>query len=222
MHVEPGLVGPLKVLAANAAAATVVAWGLRAQLAEALRVNPLQPLKTVLATVFFTLFMQSYHVPVGPSELHFVGAMAMYLTLGFTPTLLGFAAGLLLQGLAFEPGDLVHLGVNSLSLMVPLIGLHYARGRAYFDAARGRHLTWVRIVQLDALYYAGVTLMVGFWLSIGETATPVADWARFAASYLIIVAIEPLVTVAAVFGLKRLDGRPIARLFAVERLTLRA
>lgn len=35
---------------------------------------------------------------------------------------------------------------------------------------------------LDAVYYAGVTLMVGFWLSISNDAAPVADWALFAAS----------------------------------------
>src|SRR5207244_6248137 len=80
--------------------------------------------RTLLAAVFFTLCMQAFHLKVGPSELHFVGAMPMYLAFGLVPTLLGFAAGLLLQGLLFEPADLVHLAVNTLSLAVPLLALH--------------------------------------------------------------------------------------------------
>ena len=60
------------------------------------------------------------------------------------------------------------------------------------------------VLQLDAAYYAGVTLMVGFWLAIGEVATPLADWLRFAASYLAVVAVEPLLTVVVLLGVARL------------------
>jgi hypothetical protein len=49
--------------------------------------------------------------------------------------------------------------------------------------------------------------MVGFWLSIGEVATPWAEWARFAASYLAVVAIEPAITVAVLLGVARLRAR---------------
>lgn len=59
--------------------------------------------------------MQVWHLPIGPSELHMVGAMPIYLLLGFVPTLLGFGLGLLLQGLIFEPQDLAHLSINFLS-----------------------------------------------------------------------------------------------------------
>ena len=117
MHIEPGFVAATKVAAANAGAIGVILWGCKEQAKEFLS-QPWVPLKTVLAAGFFSLFMQVYSVPVGPSELHFVGAMAMYLTLGFTPTLIGFAVGLLFQGLVFNPGDLYHLGVISLSLIL--------------------------------------------------------------------------------------------------------
>ena len=134
-------------------------------------------------------------MPVGASELHFVGAMPIYMLLGFVPTLVGFAAGLLMQGLLFEPQDLVHLGVNSLSLMVPLMVLHHSIGKRLAGQFNVKN-----ILKLDASYYAGVTVMVGFWLSMGTEATPFADWALFASSYLGLVVVEPFIT----YGLVRL------------------
>ncbi|MCW8860859.1 MAG: energy-coupling factor ABC transporter permease [Rhodospirillales bacterium] len=220
MHIEPGFVAPAKVILANAGAVTVVAWGVVAHLKQLVR-EPWAPLKTVAAAAFFSVFMESFHMPVGASELHFVGAMAMYLTLGFVPVLLGFGLGLLVQGLLFNPGDLIHLGVNSLSLMLPLLTVHYTMGRRLFDKSLNQRISWARIVQLDAMYYAGVTGMVGFWLFIGEVQTPFSAWLSFAASYLALVAVEPFVTLLAVKGLKKYEETPlVSRLFAVKNLQL--
>ena len=41
--------------------------------------------RSLIAGLLFTLFMQAFHLPVGPSELHFLGAMPLYLALGFVP-----------------------------------------------------------------------------------------------------------------------------------------
>jgi len=171
MHIEPGVLAAGKVAVANLAALALVAAA-----AWPVARRPALALRTLLAAAFFTLCMQAFHLKVGPSELHFVGAMPMYLAFGLVPTLLGFALGLLLQGLLFEPTDLMHLAVNTLSLALPLLALHATLGR------RVQAVTLRTVLELDATYYAGVTLMVGFWLSIGEVATPLADWARFAAS----------------------------------------
>lgn len=220
MHIEPGYVAPAKIVLANAGAIGVFAWGCKEQIKEFLS-QPWGPLKSLLAAVFFSLFMESFHMPVGPSELHFVGAMAMYLTLGFTPTLLGFGIGILFQGLLFEPGDLYHLGVNSLSLMLPLITVHYVAGRRYFDKTVSKRLSWARIVKLDAMYYTGVTGMVGFWLMIGDVPTLFSAWAAFAGSYLAIVACEPIFTYLAVKGLKSIEDHGlVARLTAVRDLRI--
>ena len=100
MHIEPGLIAPTKVLLAN-----VSALGLLALYGQGLLRQPADLIRTLIAALFFSVFMQGFHLPVGPSELHFVGAMAIYLTLGFLPTLFGFALGLLLQGLLFDPLD---------------------------------------------------------------------------------------------------------------------
>lgn len=216
MHIEPGYIAPAKLAFANATALGVVVGYLRHVL-----LRPWEIAKMLLAALFFSLFMQGFHQPVGPSELHFVGASAIYLTLGFVPTLLAFPVGLALQGALFEPADLVHLAVNSLSLIVPLIAVHYTIGRKFFAEGAAARLSWARIVKLDAAYYAGVTGMVGFWLFYGNGVTAFADWALFAASYLAVVAVEPVLTFATVKLLKQHQGRPlVARLSVVERLKL--
>jgi len=215
MHIEPGLIVQAKVMLANISALGVIGY-----YAKDLLKQPADVVRTLLAAVFFSLFMQSFHVSVGPSELHFVGAMVMYLTLGFLPTLLGFALGLLLQGLLFDPMDLQHLAVNALSLVLPLIAVHFTLGRKLRDTANNR-LRWQTILKLDAMYYSGVTAMVGFWLLAANVATPFAAWAAFAMSYLIIVAIEPVVTYGVIRLLKRYEHKRLVDLcFAVKPLTL--
>ncbi len=216
MHIEPGYIAQTKIMLANAGAVGMLAYYARHLLQQ-----PAAIVRALLAAVFFSLFMQGFHVNVGPSELHFVGAMAMYLTLGFLPTLFGFALGLLLQGLLFEPADLAHLAVNTLSLILPLIAVHYTLGRRLRETTNGHHIRWRTILKLDAAYYGGVTAMVGFWLLASDVDTPFAAWAAFAASYLAVVAFEPVFTCAALRLLKRYEHQPWVRLcFAVHGLKL--
>lgn len=216
MHIEPGYISQAKVMLANVTALSVVGYYARDLLKQ-----PADIVRALIAALFFSLFMQSFHMQVGPSELHFVGAMAIYLTLGFVPTLFGFAAGLLLQGVLFTPTDLPHLAVNSLSLMLPLIAVHYTVGRKLRDAVNGQQVSWGAILKLDAVYYSGVTTMVGFWLLAADVATPFAAWASFASAYLAIVAVEPLFTFAVVRLLKRYEHNAVINsCFAVKSLKL--
>lgn len=201
MHIEPGYISAAKIAAANIGAAALFA-----SQARHLALRPQLIVRTLMAAVFFSVFMESFFMHVGPSELHFIGAMPIYLLFGFVPTLLGFGLGLLLQGLLFHPSDLLNLGVNALSLAVPLVALHATLGR------RIAKLDVRTILKLDAAYYAGVTLMVGFWLSVGEVATPFSAWLTFASSYLVLVACEPLLTYAAVKLMQRYADRPLVRL----------
>jgi ABC-type Co2+ transport system permease subunit len=201
MHIEPGILEPAKILAANAAAASLLVLNSRPLLR-----NPTLMLRSGLAALFFSVFMSLAHLKIGPSELHFIGTMSIYLTLGFVPTLFGFALGLLLQGLLFEPSDMVHLGVNFLSLAVPLLAVHSAFGNKLAK------LNFQTLLKLDATYYSGVTLMVGFWLSQSNLVTSVAAWLTFAASYGTVIAAEPLLTWTSLRLLAR--GRELA---AVQR-----
>lgn len=200
MHIEPHYISAAKVAVANAGAVVLLA-----SQARHLQ-NPATITRTLIAALFFTVLMESFFMPVGPSELHLVGAMPIYLLFGFVPTLFGFAFGLLLQGLLFHPADLLNLGVNTLSLAVPLVALHATLGK------RIGKLDIKTILKLDAAYYAGVTLMVGFWLSMSEVATPFMAWLTFASSYLLLVACEPLLTYAAVRFMQRHADKPLVRL----------
>lgn len=211
MHIEIGILSPEKLTCAGAAASAVLGAHASGQLK-----SPTIWLRTALAAFFFSALMQAVHLKVGPSELHLVGAMPIYLLFGFIPTLFGFGLGLLLQALVFEPLDLAHLAVNFLSLAVPLLALHHGLGK------KVRSLTLANVLKLDAVYYAGVTLMVGFWLAISNVAAPVSGWALFAASYLGVVLAEPLLTVGLVLAAGRLRGSRLLRLCLDERALQRA
>lgn len=197
MHIEPGLIAPVKLSLAAATAALVYLLVLPRWLRQ-----PRLWIRTALAAVFFSMFMQAFHMQVGPSELHFIGAMPVYLSFGYLPAMLGFGIGLFLQALIFEPQDMVHLAVNTLSLVIPLTLVHWRFGKQTAE------LNWQRILKLDAVYYSGVTLMVAFWLSMAEVATPFSAWLQFAASYLLVVAAEPVMTQALLSVFRVLRQRP--------------
>lgn len=206
MHIEIGIISPEKL-----AYAGVAATALLAAHTQGLFKQPVLIFRTALAALFFSMLMQAWHLPVGPSELHLVGAMPIYLLFGFLPTLFGFGVGLLMQAMLFEPQDMAHLAVNFLSLAVPLLTVHHTLGQSM------KKLTIANVLKLDAVYYTGVTLMVGFWLSISSDAAPVADWALFAASYVSLVVIEPFMTVGLVLLAGRVRHSAVARACFDER-----
>lgn len=206
MHIEIGILSAEKIAYASAAATALLA----AHSASWLK-SPKTWLRTALAAFFFSALMQAWHMPVGPSELHMVGAMPIYLLFGFVPTLFGFGLGLLTQALVFEPQDLAHLAVNFLSLAVPLMVVHHGMGK------KMQGLSVANVLKLDAVYYTGVTLMVGFWLSISSVPAPVADWALFAASYASLVMIEPFMTMGLVMAGARLRTSRLAIVCLDER-----
>ena len=206
MHIEPGLLSSAKTLLADAAAFSILG-----ALSSQILGHPNGVLKTAVAALFFSMFMQAFHVPVGGSELHFIGASVIYLLFGFGPTLFGFALGLVLQGSLFEPADLIHWGVNTLSLIIPLTAVHYGIGHTFVAQ---RRVCWQEVLKFDALFYSGVVLMVGFWFSLGDEPTAFRDWGAFAASYIPVVLCEPLLSCLLIRQLK-----PYAHRDAVQRIT---
>jgi cobalt/nickel transport system permease protein len=204
MHIELGIIDNARLVAANTAALGVVATQARAVVRA-----PLLLVKAGLAAVIFSALMQSWNLSVGPSELHLIGATTVYLLFGFVPTLLGFALGLVLQALLFEPQDMLHIGVNTLSLTLPMIGAHFLFGRRLFATDGQERFTLARVLRLDAVYYAGVAAMVAFWLGISNDPAPVADWARWAVAYLPVFLAEACLTFATVSLLGHWRDRPV-------------
>ncbi len=214
MHIEVGVIDTVRMNAAHAAAAGVMAAQSRHLL------NPVELAKTVLAGMTFSVLMQIWHAPVGPSELHIIGATSIYLLFGFAPSLLGFGVGLFLQAVLFEQKDLLHWGVNALSLMLPLIVMHTTFGRK-LKGNFAERLTLGRVFRLDAVYYAGVVGMVGFWLMISNDPAPLADWPRWAVYYLPVFAAEAVLTFVTVKLLWLRRNKPsIARLTDIPQLRL--
>jgi cobalt/nickel transport system permease protein len=217
MHIEIGIIDPLRIAAANA-----VALGVVASQAQNFMKEPQTVVKAGLAAIVFSVLMQIWHLPVGPSELHLIGAMTVYLLFGFSATIMGFAFGLLLQTV-IEPQDFYHLGVNALSLMVPLVLVHLTYGRRLMDAASAECFTFARVVRLDAIYYGGVSAMVAFWLMISNDPAPVTDWARWALAYMPIFVLEALITFGAVTLAGRWRDQPVMRNYSeVGRLQFAA
>lgn len=215
MHIEVGIIDPARLALANAAALALVA----AQLPAVVR-NPLVLPKAILAAVGFSAMMQIWHLPVGPSELHLIGATTIYMLFGFAPAMLGFALGLVLQAFLFEPGDIPHLGVNALSLMIPMVAAHYSFGRRLFDANIRDRFSLGKVLRIDAVYYAGVSAMVGFWLMISNDSFALADWATWVAAYFPVFVAEAVITFSVVSVIKGIRSNGlVSRMTEVNRLT---
>lgn len=215
MHIEVGIIDPARVALANAAALSLVA-----SLLPSLIHHPFMLPKTALAAVAFSSMMQIWHLPVGPSELHLIGATTIYLLFGFTPAMLGFASGLVLQAFLFEPGDIPHLGVNALSLMLPMLVVHATFGKRLFSSILAERLNLARVLRLDATYYAGVSLMVGFWLSVSNDGLAFSDWARWVLAYAPVFLLEACITYGVMRATKRLGTHGLTgNLTEVHRLT---
>ncbi|MGL4241572.1 MAG: energy-coupling factor ABC transporter permease, partial [Beijerinckiaceae bacterium] len=77
MHIEIGIIEPLRLTAANAAAAALVATQL-----PALAKSPGLSGRVGVVGAGVAILMQAWHMPVGPSELHLIGATTAYLFAG--------------------------------------------------------------------------------------------------------------------------------------------
>jgi cobalt/nickel transport system permease protein len=213
MHIELGIIEPLRISGANLAATALVVSQL-----PALIKAPTLGVRALAVGAGVAVLMQSWHLAVGPSELHLIGATTAYLLAGLPAAIVGFALALLLQTLV-EPQDMYHIGVNCLSLGLPLLAVHYSFGKRLFDTAVGERFTMARVLRLDAVYYAGVASMVAFWLMISGRAMPVADWATWAAAYLPVFAVEAMISFAVVWGLRQWRGGIYTRFTEAGRLT---
>jgi ABC-type Co2+ transport system permease subunit len=140
--------------------------------------------------------------------VHFIFGSTLFLIFGAAPAALGLAIGLLLQGLFLVPTDLPQYGMNVTTLLVPLFAINavaariVARDTAYVDLRYGQALS------LSTAYQAGIVAWVAFWVIYGrglgtETMSSIAT---FAASYAMVIVIEPLVDLGVLALAKSLRG----------------
>ena len=210
MHIEPGIVTGAKIVlsyatgaAAGACAVKLAAETVREQGIVSFAVRGLAA--TALVFSFFELLP---HFRVGVSEVHFILGSTLFLILGGAPAAFGLAFGLLLQGMFFEPADLPQYGMNVTTLLVPLLAIRSLAARiiprdtAYVDLKYGQALA------LSTAYQSGIVAWVAFWALYGAGfgAANLANIASFAASYLLVIVIEPLADLAVLALAKSLRG----------------
>jgi ABC-type Co2+ transport system permease subunit len=210
MHIEPGIVTGAKLVLSYATG--IAAGGVALKLAvETVREQGIVSLavRTLATTVLvFTFFEILPHFPVGVSEVHFILGSTLFLLFGAAPAALGLAFGLLLQGVFFEPADIPQYGMNVTTLLVPLFGIQavaariIGRNTAYVD------LDYRQALALSTTYQAGVIGWVAFWALYGSgfAMSNLANIATFAASYALVIVIEPLADLGVLALAKSLRG----------------
>ncbi|UQR66387.1 energy-coupling factor ABC transporter permease [Bradyrhizobium sp. C-145] len=210
MHIEPGIVTGAKLVLSYATG--IAAGGVALKLAvETVREQGIGSLATrTLATtgLVFTFFQVLPHFPVGVSEVHFILGSTLFLLFGAAPAAFGLAFGLLLQGVFFVPTDLPQYGMNVTTLLVPLFAIQalatriIPRNTAYVD------LQYRQALALSTAYQSGIVVWVAFWALYGSGfgATNLANIATFAASYALVIVIEPLADLAVLALAKSLRG----------------
>lgn len=222
MHIEPGLVAGSKLLLGYATSAVAVLAVSKLALAEA-RTQGAVPLlaragmASALVLVFFEVLP---HFPVGVSEVHFIMGSTLYLLLGAAAAGTGLAAGLLIQGLLFQPQDLAQYGMNVTTLLMPLLAIDavarriIAKDTAYVD------LRYSQALALSTTFQAGVVSWVVFWALLGHgvEADNLASIVTFAGAYATVLLIEPVVDLVALAAAKALGSRATSNLVAFRLL----
>jgi ABC-type Co2+ transport system permease subunit len=220
MHIEPGLVNEATIVLSYATAAASATYAARLALTDTrLRGAASLAARAGIATVaVFSFFQLLPHTPAGVSEVHLILGSTLFLILGVAPAALGLMAGLLLQGLLFEPVDLPQYGMNVTTLLVPLFALQAVAARfipaktAYVD------LTYAQTFALSTAYQGGIVAWVAFWAIYGQgfAAANLSQIASFGAAYMLVVLLEPLVDLGVLALAKRTHRRQSGPLTAAR------
>ncbi|QQO21226.1 energy-coupling factor ABC transporter permease [Bradyrhizobium diazoefficiens] len=210
MHIEPGIVTGAKLVLSYATgiAAGGVALKLAARTVREQGISSFAARTLATTGLVFTFFQVLPHYPVGVSEVHFILGSTLFLLFGAAPAAFGLAFGLLLQGVFFVPTDLPQYGMNVTTLLVPLFAIQaiatriISRNTAYVD------LKYRQALALSTTYQAGVIAWVGFWALYGSgfAMSNLVNIATFAASYALVIVIEPLADLAVLALAKSLRG----------------
>ncbi len=196
--------------------------GLMATQLPALAKAPTGFVKAALAGLVFSVLMQMWHQPVGPSELHLIGATTVLPSLRLSGDAGRFWCRPDGATPVFEPQDLQHLGVNALTLGLPLIVLHIPFGKRLFDAAAGERFTLARCCASTPPIMPALPPWSASGCSSRTIPPRVTDWALWALAYLPVFMIEALITYGTVTLLRgRRDGLFVSRFHGSRLAPLR-
>jgi ABC-type Co2+ transport system permease subunit len=210
MHIEPGIVTGAKLVLSYATGLAAGGYALKLA-AETVREQGIVSfaVRSIAATALVFFFFELLpHFRVGVSEVHFILGSTLFLILGAAPVAFGLAFGLLFQGLFFEPADLPQYGMNVTTLLVPLFGIQALAGRIIPRKTAYVDLQYRGALALSTAYQSGIVAWVAFWAIYGAgfSAANLANIASFAASYALVIVIEPLADLAVLALAKSLRG----------------
>ena len=222
MHIEPGIVAGVKITLSYATAVGAVGYAAKLALGTVNKRDGVTSLglRSALTTLLVFCFFQVLpHYPVGVSEVHFILGATLFLMFGAGPAAIGLATGLLIQGMFFAPADLPQYGMNVTTLLVPLLLVDSLARRlipantAYVD------VSYRQALALSTAYQGGVVAWVAFWAFYGQGfgVENLAQISTFAAAYMLVVVVEPLLDVAILALAKSLHRLSDSRVFD-ERL----
>jgi ABC-type Co2+ transport system permease subunit len=210
MHIEPGIVDGTKIVLSYATAAAAAGYALKLA-GETVREQGVA--STVIRTVATTLLVMFFfeilpHFSVGVSEVHFIFGSTLFLIFGAAPAALGLALGLLLQGLFLVPTDLPQYGMNVTTLLVPLFAINALAARVINSDTAYVDLRYGQALSLSTAYQAGIVAWVAFWAIYGRGlgSENLSSITSFAASYAMVIVVEPLVDLGVLALAKSLRG----------------
>ena len=205
MHIEPGVVDGAKMILSYGTAAAAAGVSLKLIADDLKQHNVLSfALRSVLAAMgTFICFEVLPHMPVGVSEVHLILGTTLLLLLGAGAAAVGLAAGLLIQGMFFAPTDLAMYTVNVTTLMFPLFLIATMTARSHKPYVE---MGYGEVLKLSAAYQGGIVAWVAFWVFYGQGFGAMADVATFAASYAVVLLVEPVADLLALAAAKSLRG----------------
>lgn len=216
MHIEPGLVDTTKIFLSYATATAALAYSakLAVDMIRSEGVTALVARSAIAAALVLAFFELLPSHPVGVSEVHLILGSTLLLVLGAGPAAIGLAAGLAVQSMFFAPDDLPQIGMNVTTLLVPLFALQALARRVIAPNTAYVDIGYRQALKLSAAYQGGIVVWVGFWAIYGQgmTAANLSSIGTFAAAYMAVVLLEPLVDLAVLAlakHLRRLNGSPL-------------
>ncbi len=207
MHIEPGVVDGAKIVLSYATAAA--SFGLAAKMAmDTIRKDggmaALLTRSVITTALVFSFFELLPHYPVGVSEVHLILGSTLFLIFGAGPAAIGFALGLLLQGVFLAPFDLPQYGMNVTTLLVPLYAISLLARRIIPANTPYVDLTYRQALALSTSYQGGIVAWVAFWALYGHgfTAENIGNILAFGGAYMLVILLEPLLDLAVLAGAK--------------------
>ncbi len=206
MHIEAGVVAGAKMFLSYGTATGVLGMGAKLALENVKENGALSfALKSIIATiVVFFCFEVLPHYPVGVSEVHLILGTTIFLVFGIAPATIGLALGLLIQGLFFAQFDLPQYGINVTTLLASMLMLNYASKKIIPEGVAYKDISYSQMLKMSVVWEGAIVSWVAFWALYGQGfgAENLSNILSFGGAYMTVVALEPLVDLAVLAGVK--------------------